>query len=1150
MPDQQDRSPAGSSEGTPATPPRRVGNGPRPSSRPDSDVGASPQWGSAENKGVAPRWKRVEGANSAQPKRTLKPVADGAGQQGVKAVGSSLGGVGADAIKNISPEQVKNIVQGDGTKGGRRRAASKVAKTTAVAAGRKYLATQTAGASEGVIAALKVAKIVVPFVLSFCLILSVGLIVVVAGGSDSFSGTISYALADGSSDSLSSQYLSAYQNAGSQYNVPWTVLAGIGRVATNQGRSAPSDIADYGQVLDRSPGSGPSSLGSVSAGSAVTGPKAHTKIDFIGDSLLGNTQALFSSKLPGWSVSVDSRHGWQMSGGLGGGLAPVVAEVAATSATTGVSAIVINAGINDIWGYGVSGANFESLMSGRIAAMMDATKPLASSSTSCVVWSNIQTTTSGTYVALRPSAVAFNALLAKAVQTHPWVSIADWAGAAGAKSGLNQPDGLHLSAAGQDLYTTTLADALKGCATWRGQIAPLSQYASVTNPTWTTCQNPNCVVIPSIGIKAGEPVGPLGLDLAWVTSQGGAINPQSIIDSANAVAQQLSNAEQQLLSGPSSATYDSYESDPAAADALWSAAVSALDQRVIDLPNSANIDPAACALSSHGTSNSWNWPVAHASSINTPFSSSLGHYGIDFGVASGTNATAASDGTVVSVGSDAAAGTYVKLSHAGTYTSLYAHLASTTVHVGEVVRSGQVLGHVGTSGQTSGGSVLYFAVFNNDVPLDPASLAGIGTFGGSTSRLNATGVSTHWSALMSGSGPLGTAIDPCTGNSLATSGGPFDAAQTSVSSSGCPSSVPSGTLANVHISVQQLCEDSVAQAATPEAAKAVIAAFHNLGIAYSETYRNLPNYTDCSSFVSRMYADAGVAFVPPGTNAPTTLTFLTAKYSQSILANQARPGDLLEVASHGHVTMVLADGYLAENGTSAPPFPSSHIDPNWIVGGSYFRILPQFAGTITPNTSTYVPPVGGPSSSGDTSPLSGSVTQVISFAVYFGGDYPGDSRGGTYSAGLAGSGVSANASAGSSSQVSALIASAFPPDEVHNAITVATCESHLNPYETSAPNSNGTRDMGLFQLNDGGSLQHLLSETGQNPNNLSQALNPSWNARAAALLWSQRGWEPWVCAAKTGVVVALWSGCPGPSDTSNFVAPASWNCPAVTRAKS
>lgn len=102
-------------------------------------------------------------------------------------------------------------------------------------------------------------------------------------------------------------------------------------------------------------------------------------------------------------------------------------------------------------------------------------------------------------------------------------------------------------------------------------------------------------------------------------------------------------------------------------------------------------------------------------------------------------------------------------------------------------------------------------------------------------------------------------------------------------------------------------------------------------------------------------------------------------------------------------------------------------------------------------------------------------------------------------------------------QVYALIQTYFPATEWERANQVSRCESGQRNV-ISPPNRNGSTDRGVFQLNDGGTLQQLLVEDGYPATRLELALDADWNVRAAARLWSQRGWQPWTCAAKLGYV--------------------------------
>jgi hypothetical protein len=72
-----------------------------------------------------------------------------------------------------------------------------------------------------------------------------------------------------------------------------------------------------------------------------------------------------------------------------------------------------------------------------------------------------------------------------------------------------------------------------------------------------------------------------------------------------------------------------------------------------------------------------------------------------------------------------------------------------------------------------------------------------------------------------------------------------------------------------------------------------------------------------------------------------------------------------------------------------------------------------------------------------------------------------------------------------------------------SALRISWRESRLLPNVVNDSNTNGTSDWGLFQLNDGGTLQAAGGTPGQ------EALRPRWNARAAANLVTAVGWDPW-----------------------------------------
>jgi hypothetical protein len=121
----------------------------------------------------------------------------------------------------------------------------------------------------------------------------------------------------------------------------------------------------------------------------------------------------------------------------------------------------------------------------------------------------------------------------------------------------------------------------------------------------------------------------------------------------------------------------------------------------------------------------------------------------------------------------------------------------------------------------------------------------------------------------------------------------------------------------------------------------------------------------------------------------------------------------------------------------------------------------------------------------------------------------------------------------SSAEVLDLVSANFPVDQVGNAMAVSRCESgHGN--RVSKPNTNGSRDFGVFQINDGGTLQASLRAIGVGFSDITdarkKALDPAINVRLARAIWDSRGWQPWTCAAKLKIVSGLYKRAPGPMD--------------------
>ena len=95
------------------------------------------------------------------------------------------------------------------------------------------------------------------------------------------------------------------------------------------------------------------------------------------------------------------------------------------------------------------------------------------------------------------------------------------------------------------------------------------------------------------------------------------------------------------------------------------------------------------------------------------------HTGIDLAVAAGTPVHAALDGVAHVVVSATGYGLHVVLDHGDGLTTLYGHLESVSVRDGDEVAAGDVIGLVGSTGNSTGPH-LHFEVRRDGIPEDPA----------------------------------------------------------------------------------------------------------------------------------------------------------------------------------------------------------------------------------------------------------------------------------------------------------------------------------------------------------------------------------------------------------------------------------------------
>jgi murein DD-endopeptidase MepM/ murein hydrolase activator NlpD len=97
------------------------------------------------------------------------------------------------------------------------------------------------------------------------------------------------------------------------------------------------------------------------------------------------------------------------------------------------------------------------------------------------------------------------------------------------------------------------------------------------------------------------------------------------------------------------------------------------------------------------------------------------HQGLDLAAPPGTDVYATRDGTVDEIGDDPIYGKYVVIRHEGDWSSLYGHLSEVLTDLRKPVRSGTLIGRVGSTGQSTGPH-LHFELRQDGRSRNPAPL--------------------------------------------------------------------------------------------------------------------------------------------------------------------------------------------------------------------------------------------------------------------------------------------------------------------------------------------------------------------------------------------------------------------------------------------
>lgn len=98
----------------------------------------------------------------------------------------------------------------------------------------------------------------------------------------------------------------------------------------------------------------------------------------------------------------------------------------------------------------------------------------------------------------------------------------------------------------------------------------------------------------------------------------------------------------------------------------------------------------------------FGWPV-NGGYISDPFISNRNHKGLDIAADGGTEIYAAADGVVIAAGWNTGGyGNVVQIAHEDGYQTVYAHMSAVLVSADQEVHRGQLIGLVGTTGQSTG----------------------------------------------------------------------------------------------------------------------------------------------------------------------------------------------------------------------------------------------------------------------------------------------------------------------------------------------------------------------------------------------------------------------------------------------------------------
>ena len=132
---------------------------------------------------------------------------------------------------------------------------------------------------------------------------------------------------------------------------------------------------------------------------------------------------------------------------------------------------------------------------------------------------------------------------------------------------------------------------------------------------------------------------------------------------------------------------------------------------------------ALCGVVGDGT---LQWPLPGHTYISCHFGEvdafgNAGHRGTDIPAPEGTPILAAHSGTVLVSGWNDSYGNQVLLDNGAGLSTRYAHMTATAVTAGETVTAGQVIGYVGSTGDSTGNH-LHFEMMQGGIRINPMDM--------------------------------------------------------------------------------------------------------------------------------------------------------------------------------------------------------------------------------------------------------------------------------------------------------------------------------------------------------------------------------------------------------------------------------------------